>query len=303
MTEETNPQVTDRSPHSKKFLMPAFAVGALFLIISLVIAVIPFGESKSRFIPWSLLSVGLVLLGVTFYRYVRRKDSRDGIVFYSHSQYLYFWPVWLVNFLFADLTILFPERVSVAFRGETVETLFCTIPHVGMIYVAILCTVIIFTSVNIRGVWALLLVALIVLTALAGVLLGFWSPILEKLGNLELIMNRDFYVSAGVLLFIPWFLVVFFFDMRRYIQYMPTQIKMIHEIGEGEIAFDTMGITMEKKRDNFFQHFLLGLGSGDLEVNTTGATREVIRIPNVLRVDHVLDRVHEIRERRGRAGM
>ena len=76
---------------------------------------------------------------------------------------------------------------------------------------------------------------------------------------------------------------------------------MVYEIGEGEISFDTLGLTMEKKRDNFFQHFLLGAGSGDLEIKTHGGQREVIIIPNVMRINHVLNRVHEILQMRGRA--
>lgn len=39
---------------------------------------------------------------------------------------------------------------------------------------------------------------------------------------------------------------------------------------------------LEKQRDDLFRHWLLGLGSGDLQIRTSGATRELIEVPNVL---------------------
>ena len=39
---------------------------------------------------------------------------------------------------------------------------------------------------------------------------------------------------------------------------------------------------LEKHRDDLFRYWLLGLGSGDLKIRTSGATREQIDVPNVL---------------------
>lgn len=39
---------------------------------------------------------------------------------------------------------------------------------------------------------------------------------------------------------------------------------------------------LEKRRDDLFRHWLLGLGSGDLQVRTSGATHEQIDVRNVL---------------------
>jgi hypothetical protein len=40
-------------------------------------------------------------------------------------------------------------------------------------------------------------------------------------------------------------------------------------------------MALEKHRDDLFRHWLLGLGSGDLRIRTSGATREQIEVPNV----------------------
>ena len=39
---------------------------------------------------------------------------------------------------------------------------------------------------------------------------------------------------------------------------------------------------LEKRQDDLFRHWLLGFGSGDMQVRTSGATREQIDIGNVL---------------------
>ena len=75
---------------------------------------------------------------------------------------------------------------------------------------------------------------------------------------------------------------------------------MVNEIGEGEKNFDSIGVVMEKKRDNFMQHMAVGFGSGDIIITPKVADREVITFPNVLRINSVLDQIQEIREQRGR---
>jgi hypothetical protein len=39
---------------------------------------------------------------------------------------------------------------------------------------------------------------------------------------------------------------------------------------------------LEKKRDDLFRHWLLGLGSGDLVIRTGGANPQIYELPNVL---------------------
>ncbi len=52
--------------------------------------------------------------------------------------------------------------------------------------------------------------------------------------------------------------------------------------GAGSMTYDTIGMVLEKHREDFFRHWLLGLGSRDLEIHTTGATSERIDVFNVL---------------------
>ena len=159
--------------------------------------------------------------------------------------------------------------------------------------------VIFFTTVNLRGVWAIVFAVTALAVGLTLGVLDWWGPLLKRLGNIELYVNSDFYRALGAVVFLPWLFVVFIFDLRRYFHFQPSQITMVREIGEGEKNFDSFGVVMEKHRDNFVQHIALGFGSGDLSISTHGGDRDTITFQNVWRIGKVLKEVAKIREMRG----
>ena len=253
-----------------------------------------------KFFTVTLVGGGITLIGMMWYAFARRRSDADGIIFYSHNQILYYWPIWLGSFLMSDLTGLAGQEGKVRIGDGVEMTTMLSTPGMGLCFLIVVALVVFFTSVNIRGVWAVVLGFTVVALGLVFSVFDWWANVLSFLGGLTLYVNRDFYSAMGVVLFAPWFLVVFLFDMRRYFHFMPTQIKMVNEIGEGEKNFDSLGVVMEKQRDNFVQHMALGFGSGDLIITTSGGQRDIITFPNVLRIDMVLDEIQIIRERRGR---
>ena len=71
----------------------------------------------------------------------------------------------------------------------------------------------------------------------------------------------------------------------------PGQIRVCEHVGASIRTFDTTGMSFEKQRDDLFRHWLLGFFSGDLIVRTSGAEKETIRLPNVLRIGWRLEEV------------
>ena len=260
-------------------------------IVLLVASIVPVIFGNPFFI--TPLAIGLSISGMTYYSYKRKRDcSKEGIIFYSHSQIIYYWPIWLGAYVLSDLTVFG------GFSKEIGEQSFA-LDHLTLMHLVIVGVVVFFTNVNLRGVWAMVFGVSALAGGLALTLLGWWDPLLEQLGNLELSVNSDFYRAMGAVLFIPWLFVVFVFDLRRYFHFQPSQITMVNEIGEGEKNFDSFGVVMEKHRDNYVQHMALGFGSGDLSIATHGGDREVMTFPNVLRINKVLKEVAKIREMRG----
>ena len=242
-------------------------------------------------------AAGLALFGVIWYVSIRRRSSSEGVIFYSHSQILYYWPIWVGAFIISDLI----EFFGISGRVNTIDPqIMFAPPQMALFHLIVVSVVVFFTSVNIRGVWAVVFAVSFLAIGLTFSVFNWWSEVFHYLGGLTLHADQGFYRVMGVVLFLPWLLVVFVFDIRRFFHFLPTQITMVNEIGEGEKNYDSIGVVMEKQRDNFMQHMALGFGSGDLILTPKVADREVIIFPNVLRINRVLDQIQEIREKRGR---
>jgi hypothetical protein len=212
----------------------------------------------------------------------------------SHSQILYFWPVWLSAFIFGGISL--QSNTHVTLQIKTGEILVCIAPYpwMGLVFLGILVFNILFTSVNIRGLWASLVILVLTSVALLLHIFELWTVIQDFLLKLRMFISAEFYLGVGIVLFSFWFLVVFVYDRRRYIELHSTHLAIVQEVGEGEKNFDVRGIVFDKKRNNFFQHIVLGFGSGDIVITTSGGQRELIYFPNVLYISSKLKAIRQV---------
>ena len=85
------------------------------------------------------LAIGLSILGMTYYSYKRKRDcSREGIIFYSHSQIIYYWPIWLGAYVLSDLTVY--GGFSKEIEGQSFALDHFTLMHLVIIGVCLLYT-------------------------------------------------------------------------------------------------------------------------------------------------------------------
>src|SRR5207302_1563437 len=119
-------------------------------------------------------------------------------------------------------------------------------------------------------------------TIIVFAVLGWLETVLAWFWLLDVRINMAGYFTISVFLFVLWLAVMRLFDRQRYITFTAGQCKVCEEIGGGEQAYSTDGMTLQKRRSDFFRHYVLGLGSGDLIVRTTGAQAQQIDLPNVL---------------------
>jgi hypothetical protein len=169
----------------------------------------------------------------------------------------------------------------------------------GVIFLITLLLVIVITNVPLRGMWS---VVVIVTVILLSIILGlahyegrsWWEIIIEKLSLLDIRINEAGYFFVSGILFAVWLVTFLFFDQQTYIIFTPGQLKVRSEIGGGEKAYDTTGMTVEKQRSDLFRHWILGLGSGDLIVNTTGAGVHHFDMPNVLFIGKKVQQIEDM---------
>ena len=164
----------------------------------------------------------------------------------------------------------------------------------GVIFAFVLLMVIVITNVPLRGMWSLLIILLVVLMIVIFALADLWKPIIELFGRLDIRMTAGGYFLIATVLFAVWLVTFIFFDRQIYMRFTPGQLKVCTEIGGGEKVYDAVGMTLEKQRSDLFRHWILGLGSGDLVVRTSGAQAHQFDLPNVLFIGRKVAQIEDM---------
>lgn len=266
------------------------------------------------------------------------------ITIVSHSQLVYWWPVWVFGFLFGLLTyfggglmVVVPDKSKVVREVVGVgepgsKRTIILVPddpkalpadefaqikdkdgkliseeprlHVsrsrgmGVLFCIILLLVIVITNVPLRGLWSVIVIVGIILMALIFQLAGIWDSILTSFALLDIRINAGGYFFIATVLLIIWLFTVMIFDRQMYIVFTPGQLKICTEIGGGEKVYDAFGLHIEKQRSDLFRHWILGLGSGDLIVKTSGAQSHQFDLPNVLFIGRKVAQIEELMKMR-----
>jgi hypothetical protein len=168
----------------------------------------------------------------------------------------------------------------------------------GVLFTTVLILVIVITNVPLRGMWSVMIITLVILLSIIFALADWWTPILRWLSYLDIRINAGGYFCISLILLIVWLVTFLLFDRQIYIVFTPGQFQVCTEIGGGVKVYDTMGMKMEKQRSNFFLHWILGLGAGDLIVRTSGAAPEHFDLQNVLFIGRKVRLIEEMLQRR-----
>ncbi len=238
----------------------------------------------------------------------------------SHTTILYWWPVWLLGFIFGTLTLIHDQRIVVLPKGTKVKELdessqskkfevitseqpevFFMAPRriYGLIFSLVLLYVIFNSQVALRGLWSLIAIMGLVLLIVFLVWTGVWDPFVRALGNLHIYLSASGYFFFSSVLLILWILTVFVFDQRRYVIFTPGQFVLHREIGDAREVFDSTRVTVTKRRNDFFRHMVLGFGAGDvIVINASGAQEHRVELPNVLHADSKMREIADLMKTR-----
>jgi hypothetical protein len=251
----------------------------------------------------------------------------------SHSMLFYWWPVWAVGFLMAALTYLNGNRLAVVPEGtEPLESV--NIPEFGtrsalilpagkqlpvdratgkpmqptlriasrsgpgVIFVVTLLLVLFITNVPIRGLASVVAILAIILLVLVVSLFDAWEPILEFLVHSRIHINAFGYLAIALPLFVLWLVFILIVDRQVYMVFTSGQLQVHQNIGGGETAYDTIGMVVTKQRSDLFRHWILGIGSGDIVVKTSGAASQELQMPNVLFVGSKVQLIQQMIQQR-----
>jgi hypothetical protein len=165
---------------------------------------------------------------------------------------------------------------------------------VGVLFTTVLLLVIVITNVPLRGMWSFMVIFVIIALSIIFALAGWWDLILRNFNYLDIRINAGGYFFISSILFAIWLFTVLVFDKQIYMVFTPGQFKVCTEVGGGEQTYSTIGLTLEKQRSDLFRHWILGLGSGDLIVKTTGAQAHHFEMPNVLFIGRKMQQIEDM---------
>jgi hypothetical protein len=209
---------------------------------------------------------------------------------YGHSSFLYWWPVWVVGYIMAILTYVNGVPIQIGNREE----LFLVSKNPGVIYAVVFFFVILFTNVTVRGLASVVSVLAVMFLTVLFAYLGWWETILSWLPHLSVHMNMGFYIFFSTLIFLVWAGSTFIYDHTSYWVIRPGQITQDFVVGGAQKSYDTRMMVFEKLRQDLFRQWILGFGSGDIIISTTGAKKEQLHISNVLFVDYKVQQIQRL---------
>jgi hypothetical protein len=252
----------------------------------------------------------------------------------SHSMLFYWWPVWVGGFLLAGLTWMDGHRLAIVPGGttglEAAEVRGIDGPRdvlvlshgerlppqpgargpkepslrianhsgYGVVFMVLILLVVFVTNVPLRGLASVVTLLTLLLLAVLFAWLGWWDVILDRLFSSRAYLNAFAYLALAVPLFLLWLTIVLFFDRQVYMTFTPGQLQVHQNIGAGEVAYDTVGMVVSKERSGLLRHWVLGFGSGDLTVRTSGANAQVFHMPNVLFIGSKINMIQDMLQER-----
>ncbi len=212
---------------------------------------------------------------------------------YSHSSLVFWWPVWVAGYVMAALTYLHGREQNAETSWQMLDWVHPS-NNLGVIYFLTLFLIIMITNFSVRGLASGMVIMGGALLTVILAYVGWWDEVFRWFENLTIHLSMGAYFWFSSLIFIAWFLTVFVFDRLSYWEVTPGQLTHKMLFGSGSKSYNAQGMGLEKHRDDIFRHWLLGLGSGDIKIRTSGATREEIDLMNVLFIGSKVDAMQRL---------
>jgi len=212
------------------------------------------------------------------------------VIIYGHSWLFYWWPVWVVGYIMALLIWLHPVRIQI---GST-PVLFSSRTSLGVIYCLVVLVTVLITNTSMRGLVSLVVVVCVGFLVLLFAYLDWWSDILRWFGQRAVYMDMAFYLFLSTGLLLIWLLVVGLFDHLSFWRIRSGQVTHEYALGAVESSYDTDNMVFTKQQADVFRNWILGLGSGDLQMQTMGDRGIVAKVSNVLFINARMAKIQRL---------
>jgi hypothetical protein len=222
---------------------------------------------------------------------VAKQETVLEVIVYGHSALLYWWPLWLFGYFMAIITWIDHDKAMLGDRPEW----FYPNEKLGVIYTLLLLMLIVITSTKIKGMKAALLLVATAFLALLFIHLGWLDGILGWIGHQSISLSFGYYLFSSSVLLVIWLISVFVIDHLGFWRFRPGQVthEYLGRIIDKSYDTDNMTIVLNRQ-DDFFRHWVIGLGSGDLHMRTMGGQGIAMDVLNVIFVGNKMTKIQQL---------
>jgi hypothetical protein len=186
---------------------------------------------------------------------------------YEYTDLVYWWAIWFAALVCILLTSVAGENIQIGDKALKVHTS----PWVGITFLLVMFSTLIFTQLRARGLYAIiLLMAAAIIGLVVHISIG-WAVIFDQFTLIKVHMNLAFYVFVFVVSFVIWFYTAIIHARLTYGMIRPGEVGWYSPLTGQFETFRPINFQVVKRSDDIFVHKILGLGfiglgTGDIDV-------------------------------------
>jgi hypothetical protein len=179
-----------------------------------------------------------------------------GIRIYEYSDLVYWWAIWFAALVCAVLTALSGESIQIGDKALKVHTS----PWVGIAFLVVMFSTLIFTQMRARGLHAIILLMAIVILGLVVHMSVGWVAVFDQLTLIKVHMNLAYYVVVFVVSFAIWFYAAFIHARLTYGVVNAAEVGWRSPLTGQIETYKPLNFHVGKRSDDLIVHKILGLG-------------------------------------------
>jgi hypothetical protein len=216
---------------------------------------------------------------------------------YEYSDMVYWWAIWFAALVCMLLTAAFGENILIGDKALKIHNS----PWVGIGFMAVMFSTLIFTHLRARGIYAIILILSLVVIGLVVHMAIGWTFIWDLVTLVKVHMNLAYYVVTFFISFILWLYITFIHSRFTYGFVNPGEIGWRSPLTGQVENYRPLNFSVVKRSDDIVVHTLLGLGflglgTGDIEVkfDVPGGGSQSHLFKNVWRPDVKIGRMEKL---------
>ena len=194
-------------------------------------------------------------------------SGRRSIRIYEYSDMIYWWAIWFAALVCMVLTALFGENIQIGDKPLKIHPS----PWVGIGFLTVMFTVLIFTHLRARGIYAVIMLLISVVIGLLVHMVVGWTYVWDLLTLVKVHMNLAYYVVVFAVSFALWIYIALIHARFTYGFVNPGEVGWRSPLSGQVESYRPLNFQVSKRSDDLIVHTLLGLrflglGTGDIEV-------------------------------------